>query len=76
MYYIWSNEHNAWWGKNCRGYTSQIELAGTYTFEQALATCNGANYDWDMDRKNKIPNELPVHVNIAPLLSGKPSEAK
>ena len=69
-YYIWSNEHNSWWGVNQRGYTI-LDLAGLYSLEEAAKICNGANYDWDMDRRNKIPNEIPVHKDIAIKLKGK-----
>lgn len=34
---IWSDEHRAWWRAECCGYTTQIEAAGTYTFEEAWA---------------------------------------
>ena len=70
-FYIWSNEHNSWWGINHRGYTGNLELAGLYTGEEAIKICNGANYDWDTDRRNKIPNEMPIHYSIAKHLKGK-----
>lgn len=68
---IWSNEHKAWWGQNCRGYTNQVNRAGRYTREQALATCNGANYGWDEDSN---PNELPIPESMAVELTWKGGE--
>ena len=72
-YLIWSNEHNAWWCPNSRGYTQFIELAGIYTIEEATKICNDANYDWNMDKRNKIPNELPILREAALLLKAQPN---
>ena len=33
---VWSNEHNAWWGADERGYFTDVRAAGRYTREQAL----------------------------------------
>lgn len=32
---IWSNEHGAWWGPQRSGYTTEVNHAGRYTFEEA-----------------------------------------
>lgn len=32
---IWSGEHRLWWGKEGRGYTSDLLHAGTYTMDEA-----------------------------------------
>lgn len=37
MVRIWSDEHRAWWRPNRSGYTTIIEAAGVYTFEDAFA---------------------------------------
>jgi hypothetical protein len=34
-YLIWSDEHEAWWRPNCRGYTTKVSEAGGYTFAEA-----------------------------------------
>lgn len=34
-YLIWSHEHNAWWGPNQSGYTTDVEQAGRYSFDEA-----------------------------------------
>jgi len=34
-YWIWSNEHGAWWAKDRRGYVRTLEDAGMYDAEQA-----------------------------------------
>lgn len=68
---IWSNEHNSWWCPNSLGYTDFVDLAGRYSFDEALKICNGANYNWDMDRRNRIPDELPILESIAIKLKSK-----
>jgi|KBSMisStaDraftv2_1062788.scaffolds.fasta_scaffold03115_13 hypothetical protein len=35
--FIWSGEHRLWWRPHYAGYTSKIEEAGIYTFEDAFA---------------------------------------
>lgn len=62
LYLIWSNEHRSWWGPNCRGYTSVADRAGRYTRQQAIATCNAANYGWN---ESSNPNELPIPESLA-----------
>lgn len=36
---VWSNEHGAWWGPNRSHYYTDINSAGRYTLEDALAIC-------------------------------------
>lgn len=64
-YHIWSNEHNSWWKPNHAGYTQRVEDAGVYDYDTAIAICRGANYEWDMNHTSKLPNELPIEINIA-----------
>lgn len=40
---IWSNEHNAWWAPNSRGYVVDRKSAGRYIVEEAKKICEGAN---------------------------------
>lgn len=61
-YLIWSNEHQAWWRAESRGYTTLLQQAGRYSFDEAITICNGANYSWDEDNN---PLELPVSEKIA-----------
>ena len=42
LYYVWSNEHRAWWAPGRRGYSRGILGAGTYSREQALLICRDA----------------------------------
>lgn len=42
LYYIWSNEHRAWWGPNSRGYSTGLGNAGVYLREDALQICRDA----------------------------------
>ncbi|MFP1683387.1 hypothetical protein ACLD0W_12815 [Alloalcanivorax sp. C16-1] len=39
---VWSNEHNAWWRPNARGYTLETTEAGRYTFDEARDICINA----------------------------------
>lgn len=43
MYYIWSIEHNAWWGKNNCGYQTSITEAGLYDEDTANGIIEEAN---------------------------------
>lgn len=40
--YIWSNEHRAWWGWDCRGYSKGLADAGEYPLGDALRICRDA----------------------------------
>lgn len=35
MYVIWSHQHEAWWGPDRAGYTTDLAEAGRYTLEEA-----------------------------------------
>lgn len=35
MYYIWSFEHQAWWGHERRGYSYSLDNAGLYNASEA-----------------------------------------
>ena len=41
-YYIWSNEHRAWWGPDRCGYSSGLLGAGVYTRGVAIMICRDA----------------------------------
>lgn len=56
-YYIWSNEHRAWWGPGRCGYTPDITKAGHCTREQAIEICRDA-IPSSMDIG--MPAEIPV----------------
>jgi len=42
-YYIWSYEHNAWWGHARLGYTSDLREAGRYELGEARDIVDSAN---------------------------------
>ena len=42
LYFIWSNEHNAWWAPAQMGYSPGLLGAGEYTREEAMAICRRA----------------------------------
>lgn len=42
-FYIWSFEHDAWWGLNCMGYVKDWKKAGQYSLESATDICECAN---------------------------------
>jgi len=56
-YYIWSNEHRAWWRGNKCGYTINLHEAGTYTRVEAITICANARQGW---REGEPPPEIPV----------------
>ena len=43
MWFIWSNEHKAWWKPDSLGYTTEKRKAGRYTYDEALDICRSAN---------------------------------
>lgn len=55
QFLVWSNEHNAWWGPNRMGYTTERIFAGKYSEEEANQICVNAGL-W----KKRIPNEEKV----------------
>lgn len=61
-YFIWSNEHKAWWRAGECGYTVEMEEAGRYSYEHASHICQRANITF---RKGENPNEIPVPVTMA-----------
>jgi hypothetical protein len=42
-YYIWSLEHQGWWGPARRGYATDLAQAGLYTAEEAVEIMFYAN---------------------------------
>lgn len=56
IWLIWSNEHTGWWNPECIGYTSDINQAGHYTYQQAVDIC-GSEYPHGSDG---VPDEIMV----------------
>jgi len=72
---IWSNEHQAFWGPNRRGYVT-FEAAGKYTKEEAdeilrLAWCPGH----DNCCLGRWPHEIALQV-VGESVSGGPRPGK
>lgn len=42
-YYIWSIEHNAWWGHFARGYVPHVANAGVYSDAESKIIVERAN---------------------------------
>lgn len=61
-YYIWSFEHNGWWKRNNRGYTTNIRQAGKYAYNNAKQICDNANAYQPID----APNEEMIHIDDHP----------
>lgn len=57
LYKIWSNEHNAWWKPNSKGYTQERKLAGAYKEHEALDIVERANIGL-----KDVPNEAMVEI--------------
>lgn len=47
IWLIYSREHNAFWRPNSSGYTWDINAAGRYTHEEAVARCNTRDMQHD-----------------------------
>ena len=62
-YFIWSNEHQAWWRWTSCGYTKDRRLAGQYSLAEAESICQNANFHQDED---EVPNEAIVPVPERP----------
>lgn len=58
MFYIWSNEHNAWWRPGRMGYTTNKQNAGIYNSEEAEKILEQANVMCNEDNLNEI--KIPV----------------
>lgn len=52
---IWSIEHGSWWRSNHEGYTTDVQQAGRYTFDEAIDICNNPH-----TVKPGVPNEAIV----------------
>lgn len=57
LYLVWSNEHRAWWAPGECGYTIELDRAGRYTRERAIAICRRAMGGW---RPGTPFNELAI----------------
>ncbi|MFD1546956.1 hypothetical protein [Nonomuraea guangzhouensis] len=57
LYLVWSNEHDAWWGPNRRGYTHDVWAAGRYAETEDAEVCRKAAYGW---RGGSPPPEVMV----------------
>ena len=67
LYYIWSNEHRAWWRANHHGYTANIEEAGLYNRKLAMSICKQAKIG---HKPGEPMPELPVReADVAALLA-------
>jgi hypothetical protein len=58
---IWSNEHSAWWGPECRGYPRDIASAGKYTLEHAINICTSRTWTY-----GQVPPETMIHESCIP----------
>mgnify|MGYP000882785802 CR=1 FL=1 len=57
---VWSNEHEAWWGPNHRGYFTDVASAGRYTLKEANDICVRAG---TVNRTRHDP-EIPAEVVV------------
>lgn len=60
MYLIWSNYHNAWWGRARSGYTTSILAAGRYERDEAFKIAQQR----DRDTEHPFP-EIPIREDDA-----------
>lgn len=57
-YLVWSNEHQAWWGPEHRGYTRHIERAGRYERAEAMSIAGKREGGWHVRKGN--PDEIAI----------------
>jgi hypothetical protein len=57
FYYIWSHEHQGWWGYNRMGYVTDIRKAGIYSYEEACDIVLQGN-------KYRGPTEPPYEAMV------------
>lgn len=57
-YLVWSNEHAAWWGPDCCGYTRIIANAGRYDRAKALSIAGTRDGGWHVRKGN--PDEIAI----------------
>ena len=57
-YLVWSNEHQAWWGPEHRGYTRHIERAGRYERAEAMLIAGKRDGGWHPRKGN--PDEIAI----------------
>ena len=69
---IWSNEHDAWWASNERGYVKNRGSAGRYSFERACEIVFNANkhLHHNMHRPNEAMVRVESYCCAAPLVDG------
>jgi hypothetical protein len=68
-YFIWSNEHRAWWRAGARGYSQGLREAGRYTREQAMRICRDAIFT---SLHVGMLSEFPVRVtDVTDFLKGQ-----
>lgn len=58
-YLVWSNEHQAWWGKDRCGYTRQIERAGRYERAEAMSIAGTRDGGWHVRKGNPDETAIP-----------------
>lgn len=59
LYHIWSNQQMAWWKSGSNGYTTHLEKAGLYSFDDALGIVKDANRVM-----KEVPDEAMVPVEV------------
>lgn len=59
LWYIWSNEHKAWWGPNKSGYFTHLLQAGHYTYDEARKIISDSNV---MLEVTNVPDETMFPV--------------
>lgn len=58
-YWIWSNEHGAWWRPNEVGYTQMLHEAGIYAEQHATQIVYRAN---EYLQPEEWPNEVMIPI--------------
>lgn len=62
-YRIWSIEHDKWWAPYCMGYVSDVNMAGIYSFDEAVVLCKQANKYIVLGDEMRRPMEAMVPID-------------
>lgn len=60
LYWVWSNEHRAWWAAGKNGYRQRLAQAGVFSRAEAISICRQA-IPGTAARMGLLP-EIPVRV--------------
>lgn len=64
-WFVWSFEHNAWWGPNRGGYYTEVRAAGLYTEKEAMEIVRSANRGGERNEEARHISTQAEHIRYA-----------